>query len=148
MCGKFYKIEKVTLFMHFGQKKCTVTQFCKKFVHLYTIIRAITSAGVKNFPFYTSKTYFFYFTFLILQNSHINLSIIYLYFNRIFIFFFLLFSSLIFFTASLPPYQTQPPSSTLPDRWNTQFENHSRLNHHPPKIRKPFKIKLRDQKPI
>ena len=62
-------------------------------------IRAITSAGVKNFAFYTSKTYFFYFTLLILQNPHISLSIIHLYFNKIFIFFFYYFLHLF---SSLP----------------------------------------------
>ena len=34
----------------------------------------------------TSKTYFFYFTLPFLQNTHINLSIIHIYLNKIFIF--------------------------------------------------------------
>ena len=47
-------------------------------------LRASTSVCAKNFPFYTSKTYFFYFTHLFLQNT--SLSIIYIYSNKIFIF--------------------------------------------------------------
>ena len=46
---------------------------------------ASTSVYAKNFPFCTSKTYFFYFTHLFLQNTHINLSIIHIYSNKIFI---------------------------------------------------------------
>ena len=88
-----------TFYAFWSKKMYGNTVLQKNFVHLYTIIRAITSAGVKNFPFYTSKTYFFYFTFLILQNSHISLSIIYLYFNKIFILFFYYFLHLF---SSLP----------------------------------------------
>ena len=48
--------------------------------------RASTSVCAKNFPFCTSKTYFFYFTHLFLQNTHISLFIIHIYSNKIFIF--------------------------------------------------------------
>ena len=48
--------------------------------------RASTLVCVKFFPFYTSKTYFFYFIHLFLQNTHISLSIIHIYSNKIFIF--------------------------------------------------------------
>ena len=58
-------------------------------------LRAITSVGAKFFPFCTSKTYFFYFTHSFLQNTHISLSILHVYSNKIFI--------------SLP---TQPPTHT------------------------------------
>ena len=99
-------------------------------------VRAITSAGVKNFPFYTSKTYFFYFTLLFLQNPHINLSNIHLYLNRIFIFLFI-----IFFTASISLSNLTTIIHT------TRSVNYSRSNQ--PKIRKPFEIKsTQDQKPI
>ena len=94
-------------------------------------VRAITSAGVKNFPFYTSKIYFFYFTLLFLQNSHISLSIIHFYLNKIFIFFLHLFSSL---PLSL---SLSNPTTII---HTTRSVNYS--------IRKLFKIKLRDQKPI
>ena len=40
----------------------------------------------KKFSICTSKTYFFYFTLPFLQNTHINLSIIHIYLNKIFIF--------------------------------------------------------------
>ena len=40
-----------------------------------------------HFAFCTSKTYFFYFTHLFLQNTHISLSIIHIYSNKIFFFF-------------------------------------------------------------
>ena len=111
-------------------------------------LRAITSAGVKNFPFYTTKTYFFYFTLLILQNSHISLSIMHLYFNKIFIFFFYYFLHLFSSLSLSLPIRPNHHHPHYPIGLFSQFENHSRLNHHPPKIRKPFKIKLRDQKPI
>ena len=48
-------------------------------------IRAITSVGAKFFPFCTFKTYFFYFTHSFLQNTHISLSILHVYSNKIFI---------------------------------------------------------------
>ena len=46
-------------------------------------IRASTSMDAKNLYIYTSKTYFFYFTLQFLQNTHINLSIIHIYSNKI-----------------------------------------------------------------
>ena len=48
-------------------------------------IRAFASMNAKFFPFCTSKIYFFYFTLLFLQNTHISLSIIHIYSNKIFI---------------------------------------------------------------
>ena len=48
-------------------------------------LRAIASVDEKKFPFCTSKTHFFYFTHLFLQNTHISLSIIHIYSNKIFI---------------------------------------------------------------
>ena len=48
-------------------------------------IRASASMNAKFFPFCTSKIYFFYFTLLFLQNTHISLSIIHIYSNKIFI---------------------------------------------------------------
>ena len=48
--------------------------------------RASTLVCVNFFPFCTSKTYFFYITHLFLQNTHISLSIIHIYSNKIFIF--------------------------------------------------------------
>ena len=112
-----------TFYAFWSKKMYGNTILQKKFVHLYTIIRAITSAGVKNFPFYTSKTYFFYFTFLILQNSHISLSIIYLYFNKIFIFFFYYFLHCLSLSLS-------DPTTII---HTTRSMNYS--------IRKPVKIK-------
>ena len=53
---------------------------------LFSSIRASTSVCAKLFPFCTSKTYFFYFTCLFLQNTSISLSIIHIYSNKIFIF--------------------------------------------------------------
>ena len=50
-------------------------------------VRASTLVFAKFFPFYTSKTYFFYFIHLFLQNTHISLSIIHIYSNKIFNFF-------------------------------------------------------------
>ena len=53
---------------------------------VHKTIRAFTSLCAKKFLSYTSKIYFFYFTHLFLQNSHISLSIIHIYSNKIFIF--------------------------------------------------------------
>ena len=39
-------------------------------------IKAITSICAKDSVYFTQKTYFFYFTLSLLQNTHINLSII------------------------------------------------------------------------
>ena len=101
-----------------------------------------------NFPYILHKrTYFFYFTHLILQNIHINLSIIHIYSIKYsFFYHFLLFSSL-----PLPPSQAQPPLSLLPDRRTIQdqtiprSENHSRSNQ--PEIRNPFNLKPLNLKP-
>ena len=93
-------------------------------------LRAIASIDAKFFPFCTSKTYFFYFTLLFLQNTHISLSIIHLYSNKIFI--FLLFF-IIFFTASL---SLLDPTTIIITTW---LANHSRSNQ--PKIRNPFRPK-------
>ena len=40
------------------------------------IIRAFTSARLKDSVYFTSKTYFFYFTLSFLQNTHISSSIL------------------------------------------------------------------------
>ena len=40
------------------------------------ILRAFTSAGGKDSVYFTQKTYFFYFTLSLLQNTHISLSIL------------------------------------------------------------------------
>ena len=48
-------------------------------------LRATTSVDAKKISFYTSKTYFFYFTLLFLQNTYIILFIIHIYSNKIFI---------------------------------------------------------------
>ena len=53
---------------------------------LFSSIRASTSVCAKLFPFCTSKTCFFYFTRLFLQNTSISLSIIHIYSNKIFVF--------------------------------------------------------------
>ena len=60
-----------------------------------TIIRVLTSVNV-NFQFILhKKNYFFYFTHLILQNTHISLSILHIYSIKYSLFYyFLLFSSL------------------------------------------------------
>ena len=75
------------------------------------MLRAPTLVGA-NFPsILHKKTYFFYFTHLILQNTHISLSILHIYLIKYsFFYHFLLFSSL-----PLSPSQTQPPSSSLLD---------------------------------
>ena len=49
-------------------------------------VRVSILVCAKNFPFCTSKTFFFYFTHLFLQNIHISLYIIHIYSNKIFIF--------------------------------------------------------------
>ena len=54
--------------------------------YIFILVRASTSVRVNFFSFYTSKTYLFYFTHLFLQNTYINLSIIHIYSNKIFIF--------------------------------------------------------------
>ena len=86
-------------------------------------VRAITSASAKKILFYTSKTYFFYFTLLFLQNPHISLSIIHFYLNKIFIFFFTYFLHCL--SLSLSDLTTIIHT--------TQSVNYS--------IQKPFKIK-------
>ena len=50
-----------------------------------SVIRAIALVDAKKISFCRSKTHFFYFTHLFLQNTHINLSIIHIYPNKIFI---------------------------------------------------------------
>ena len=55
--------------------------------------QALTSVGAKDSVYFTQKTYFFYFTLSLLQNTHISLSIIHTFLLKI-IFslnFFLLF---------------------------------------------------------
>ena len=90
-----------------------------------------------NFPsILHKKTYFFYFTHLILQNTHISLSILHIYLIKYsFFYYFLLFSSLIFFTASLsisdPTTIIITTACSLPsagDRSNIIL-GASRLNH-------------------
>ena len=53
------------------------------FSFYFCFVRAITSVGAKDSVYFTHKTYFFYFTLLLLQNSHINLSIIQTFFIKI-----------------------------------------------------------------
>ena len=60
--------------------------YCSRYSFIYLVIRASTSVCAKKFSFCTSKTYFFYFTHLFLQNTYISLSIIHIYSNKIFIF--------------------------------------------------------------
>ena len=68
-----------------GLHRCQAKECMFMLSMYYKILRAITSVGAKFFPFCTSKTYFFYFTHLFLQNTHISLSIIHVYSNKIFI---------------------------------------------------------------
>ena len=106
------------------------------------MLRASTSVGA-NFPsILHKKPTFFYFTHLILQNTHISLSILHIYSIKYSLFYhFLLFSSLISFTASL---SLSDPTTVI---ITTRSANHSRSNQ--PKIRKPFKnTPNQDQKPI
>ena len=106
--------------------------------HFLGIHKSIHISGCKFFIYFAQKTYFFYFTHPILQNTHISLSILHIYSIKYsFFYHFLLFSSL-----PLSPSQSQPPSSSLP-----RLANHLRSNQL--KIKKPFKIKpTQDQKPI
>ena len=60
-----------------------------------TVIRALTLVNVNFQSILHKKNYFFYFTHLILQNTHINLSILHIYSIKYSLFYyFLLFSSL------------------------------------------------------
>ena len=87
-----------------------------------------------SFYFAQRKTYFFYVTHLFLQNTHISLSILHIYSIKYsFFYHFLLFSSLIFFTASLS--LSDPTTINI----TTRSANHSRSNQ--PKIKNPFKPK-------
>ena len=76
----------------------------------------------KNLYIYTSKTYFFYFTLPFLQNTHISLSIIHIYLNKIFIF---------------RSIHTHPATTHQPTHLATAINplNH----HHPTKNPKPRK---------
>ena len=105
-------------------------------------LRAIASIDAKFFPFCTSKTYFFYFTLLFLQNTHISLSIIHLYSNKIFIFlpFFIIFFTYFLHCLSLPlkpnhhhhhyplgePLKIKPTQDqkTIQDQTNPRSETH------------------------
>ena len=80
--------------------------------------------------FCTKKSTFFYFTHLILQNTHIGLSILHIYSIK-YSFFYHFF--IIFFTASLSLLY---PTTIIITTWSA---NHSRSNQ--PKIRNPFKPK-------
>ena len=42
--------------------------------------QALTSVGAKDSVYFTQKTYFFYFTLSFLQNTHISLSIIHIFY--------------------------------------------------------------------
>ena len=63
------------------------------------------------FLFYTFKTYFFFLTLLFLQNTHISLSIIHIYSNKICISFTLSSLSLTQYNHTTTIIK-QPPSST------------------------------------
>ena len=94
-------------------------------------IRAITLAGAKKFPFYTSKTYFFYFTLSFLQNTHVGLSIIHLYSNKIFIFFTIFYYFLHCLTFPLRPnhhHHHYLDRRTIQDQTNPRSKTHSSRN--------------------
>ena len=73
--------------------------------------QALTSVSAKDSVYFTQKTYFFYFTLSLLQNTHISLSIIHIFLLKIIF-------SLNFFIIShltlLFPLNTPPSSSHNP----------------------------------
>ena len=91
-------------------------------------LRASPSICAKNFPFCTSKPYFFYFTHPFLQNIHISLSILHIYsikYSFFYIFYYFLTRGLsLSLSLSLTTSHslsdpttviiTQPPSSRNP----------------------------------
>ena len=97
------------------------------------------------------KTYFFYFTHLILQNTHINLSILHIYlikyslFYHFFIIFFIvsLFLSdpttIIITTSIGEPFKikTTKDQKIIQHQKPIQAETHSirKPNHHPPNLK-------------
>ena len=95
-----WELESLALFMDMIYSTSVQVMVLIKFVG--SQLRATASVCLKDSVYFTQKTYFFYFTPSLLQNTHISLSIIHTFFIKII---FLLPFSII---SHLPP--PNPPS--------------------------------------
>ena len=117
--------------------------YSHQWIYIY-IVRAITLVGAKFFPFCTSKTYFFYFTHSFLQNTHISLSILHVYSNKI----------LISFPTQPPTHTGITPESTHstgnqpsnPEKQTQQPTPVSHRNPHNPPATNPVNQKNKPEK--
>ena len=131
--------------------------------------QALTSVGAKDSVYFTQKTYYFYFTLSLLQNTHISLSIIHTFLLKIIFslnFFYYFPPNTPFSSEYTPFFFTQslslsPPLCLLllllllfmfffenlfPSSSSSTHHNH---HHHHNPINEPLKIKpTQDQKPI
>ena len=91
--------------------------------------KSICISWCKNFVNFAKQTYFFYFTPQLFQNTHISLSIIHIYSNKIFIF---THQQRLIHTHHQP---TQPPSSSIRISHHHQKPSSpcTIINHHHPK---------------
>ena len=129
--------------------------------------QALTSVGAKDSVYFTQKTYYFYFTLSLLQNTHISLSIIHTFLLKIIFslnFFYYFPPNTPFSSEYTPFFFTQslslsPPLCLLllllffffffenlfPSSSPSTHHNH---HHHQYPIDEPLKIKpIQDQKP-
>ena len=98
---------------------------------LFWCIRATTSIRENFLSILQEKTYFFYFTHLLLQNTHISLSILHIYSIKYsFFLHFLLFPSLSSLELSHRP-NTNPKSPTPSHRLLRQVTNPTQTQNHP-----------------